>query len=309
MRFLSLLAAALIALGMPSLAASAPKKKAQAPKKVTKKKPAPPKKRAQPSKAAKKKEPAPPKQRPAASKKKPAAKKPPPPPPPPPKPPRHIPHPIEIAQIDVEIAAERALITSELHLSRGRWKDEDLRVHVAYGAPGAPLAFEAWLCKTPSDEACVALSRETSYRAPSDAAFVIGPQIMAGETIEIPAAALSDAFDGSDKAIVKLRQLRPLPEAGASGDRELLIRLGQARKRPYPLGSIDIRGQEGISIHQAEARLCGVDVEERTFPLSPELASISSMPRKGHEDLCIRFVSSHLPSLPPLTEAPKEPAR
>lgn len=241
------------------------------------------------------KKPAPKRRPPARKKAKPPEARPAPPPPPPSK----IPDPIEIARVHVEVAPDRVLVTTDVLLGRGQWDGEPLRVHVAYGAPGVPLAFEAHLCAAPYLKegdvvSCAPMPHEVSYRAPSDSAFVLGPSRMAGETIELERAALASAFGDGDEAILRLRQLRPLPTSGDSGDRELLIRLGESRGLAYPLGKIELTALEGAVVSEIDARLCGVDVEAKKLAVEHPASSGPGIPpklarREGHEDLCVRF--------------------
>lgn len=215
---------------------------------------------------------------------------------PPRKPPSKLPAPIEIDRIHVEVAEDRVLVTSEIALGKGDWAGEDLRAHVAYGAPGMPLAFEAHLCPPRPEQGepeCQPLPNEFARSAPSDAAFVIGPAKMAGQTIELESQKLADLFAQHSHAMLRLRQLRPMPIASASGHREILIRLGAMRGRPYRLGSIEIAGQ-GIAIADADARLCGPDVTPTELSLVRGGAASKGVPprileRAGNEDLCLRF--------------------
>lgn len=219
---------------------------------------------------------------------------------PPPKPPSRLPGPIEIGRVHIEVGPERVRITSDITFARGAWEHDDLRVHAAYGAPGVPLAFEASLCSTPKTErvaplsaSCLPLPHETTYRAPSDAAFVVGPAVMAGETVELASEALASLFSVDEsQATLRLRQIRPLPAAAASGEREVLIRLGQARGVPYRVGSIEIAASEGVVLRHIEARLCGTEIE--VLPVASTASGGAAVttpvvPRTGHEDLCVRF--------------------
>lgn len=221
-----------------------------------------------------------------------------PPPAPPPAPPSNIPDLIEIARVHVEVAPDRVLVTSDFALGRGEWQDEALRVHVAYGAPGLPLAFEAHLCasllKDGAPPSCSPLPHALAYRAPSDAAFVIGPARMAGQAVELAPEALVSAFGEGDVATLRIRQLRPLPIAGDAENRELLIRLGESRGSPYPLGKIEVGTIDGATISEVDARLCGVDVEAKELSVTSATPSTAGIPpklvrREGHEDLCVRF--------------------
>lgn len=257
------------ALGAPAALADASKKPTSA--KSSKKRAAPKKKR--PTKA---------------SKPKAAAPKP---------PPSKLPGPIQIARVQVEVAEDRVLVTSEIGFGKGEWEKGDLRAHIAYGAPGVPLAFEAHLCAPAEGEGepeCRPLPHEISRTAPSDTAFVIGPAKMAGQTVELAEEALAWIFAEHPEAILRLRQLRPMPIAGASGHRELLVRLGQLRGAPHPLGRIEIAGKDGIAIADADARLCGMDVAPTEISVSRNGVPTKGVPprlvhRSGHEDLCLRF--------------------
>lgn len=240
--------------------------------------------------APKKKRAAPKKKRPAkkASKPKTPAPKP---------PPSKLPGPIEIAKVHVEVGGDRVLVTSDIAFDKGEWEGGDLRAHVAYGAPGVPLAFEAHLCAPDDgdDEAeCSPLPHEIARTAPSDAAFVIGPRKMAGQTIELEEKKLAALFAQHPRAILRLRQLRPMPIASATGHREILIRLGELRGAPHSLGGIEIESNGELAIAEADARLCGMDVEPTEIAVVRKGAVMQGVPprlvhRSGHEDLCLRF--------------------
>jgi len=211
-------------------------------------------------------------------------------------PPTKLPGPIEIARVHVEVAEDGVLVTSEVALGKGEWDGGDLRAHAAYGAPGIPLAFQAHLCapREGGDEPeCRALPHEFSRTAPSDAAFVIGPAKMAGETIEIDEKGLTAIFAQHPRAILRLRQLRSMPIADGTWHREILVRLGASRGRPHRLGSIEIEGR-GLVVNSADARLCGLDV--RPTEISVVRGGVASkgvpprlLDRAGNEDLCVRF--------------------
>lgn len=229
-----------------------------------------------------------PKKRPTkASKAKPATPK---------APPTKLPGPIEIARVHVEVAEDGVLVTSEIALGKGEWEDGDLRAHAAYGAPGIPLAFEAHLCaprEDGSEPECRPLPHEFSRAAPSDAAFVIGPAKMAGETIELDEKGLAAIFAEHPHAILRLRQLRSMPIADGTWHREILVRLGASRGTPHRLGSIEIEGK-GLVVNSADARLCGHDVKPTEIAVVRGGVASKGVPprlldRAGNEDLCVRF--------------------
>lgn len=212
------------------------------------------------------------------------------------KPPSKLPGPIEIDRIHVEVAEDRVLVTSEIALDKGEWDGEDLRAHVAYGAPGVPLAFEAHLCGPRPEQgepACLPLAHEFARSAPSDAAFVIGPAKMAGQVVELEGQKLATLFAQHPRVVLRLRQLRPMPIAGASGHREILVRLGTLRGKPYRIGSVEVVGKE-VVMADADARLCGLDVTPTELSLLRGGVASKGVPprlleRVGNEDLCLRF--------------------
>lgn len=219
----------------------------------------------------------------------------------PPRPPARLPSPIDGGRIHLEISPEHLRITSDIVFIQGEWAGDDFRVHVAYGAPAVPLAFEAWLCNPSNDEmrevaeSCVPLPHATAVRAAPDAAFVFGPATMAGEEIEIAAEALGSLF-GADRsaAILRLRTLRALPTASATGEREVLIRLGRGHVKAQAISSLEIEATEGATLGRVEARLCGPEAKNELLPLSskasggPGAKSLVAQ-RTGREDLCVRF--------------------
>lgn len=217
------------------------------------------------------------------------------------RPPARLPSPIEMSRVKVEIGPEHLRVTSDIVLSRGDWAGDELRFHVAYGAPAVPLAFEAWLCSAQagesSPETCIPLPHATAVRAAPDAAFILGPSAMAGEEIELSHEALSSFFTdavSTSRAVLRLRTLRALPSESASGEREVLIRLDREGKKPRPPASLEVEAVDGATLRKVQARLCGPEGADEHLPIlstAPDKPSVHSpIPRREVQgDLCVRF--------------------
>ena len=111
-------------------------------------------------------------------------------------------------------------------------------------------------------------------------------------------------------ATLRLRALYRMPQPASDGFREIVVRLGESRGSAYPLGQIDVDGVEGVTLSDADARLCGPNIDEThllargaagtwSSGVAPVLAA-----RATTDDLCLRFRvaipagSAHGPSSP-----------
>lgn len=213
-------------------------------------------------------------------------------------PPSYVPSPVAISRVRVEARQGRILVTTDLTLPGGRAPREDLDVHVSYGGPGMPIAFDAQLIATPKgylvapvERAGDRLTTAASKRCPSHAAFVIGRCEMAGSLVHVPAASLSSKLEESGQVTLRLREVRELPAPLQDGQREILVRLGARGETPYVLGLIELATDQLIG--RTEAVFCGlqprpgklfVSAPGSTGGIAPPLAE-----RGPHDDLCLRF--------------------
>lgn len=213
-------------------------------------------------------------------------------------PPSYVPSPVAISRVRVEARQGRVLVTTDLTLPGGRAPREDLDVHVSYGGPGMPMAFEAQLIATPKgylvapvDQAGDRLAAAPSKRCPSHSAFVIGRCEMAGSLVHVPASALASKLEQSGQVTLRLREVRELPAPLQDGQREILVRLGARGDTPYVLGLIELATDQMIG--RTEAVFCGlqprpgklfVSAPGSTGGIAPPLAE-----RGPHDDLCLRF--------------------
>lgn len=235
----------------------------------------------------------------------PSGRKPPPaaPAPKPRPPPPDLPGPLGIARVHVEVGEERVHVTTELTIPRGDWARSDLDAFVAFGAPGLPQALDARLCATPPGflvapdaTACTPLALATEPRAPAHVAFSLGRRTMAGELVHLPADALARALAPSGVATLVLREVRPLPPRTRGGAREVLVRLGATGGSPWALGIVEVVAEAGAEIVEADARLCGANVDESPVALLSPVARRTASdaapplaPRTTTDDLCVRF--------------------
>jgi hypothetical protein len=210
-----------------------------------------------------------------------------------------VPGPVAISRVRFDVRQGRALVTTDLTVASGRAPDQELLVHVGYGAPGMPLAFEAQLLSTPKGYLVAPLTERgerlphaRAARAPSNAALCLGRPELAGSLVTLPAALLAQKLAATGHATVRLREVRELPAPLSDGTRELLARLASSRGRPLVLGLIELASDESIA--RVDARYCGLErrparlfVAAQGNPqgaLAPPLA-----PRAPGDDLCLRF--------------------
>jgi hypothetical protein len=201
--------------------------------------------------------------------------------------------------VRVQVRQGRVRVTTDLGLPGGRARPEDLDVHVAFGAPGVPLAFDAQLLETPrgylvapADATGTRLSHEPSLHAPPNAAFGLGRRELAGRLVHVPRSVLADKLRPSGQVTLRLREVRPLPPPLADGARELVVRLGAHRGKPFVLGLLEMASDEPIA--RVDARFCGPGGSgDRLFVAAAGLSAQGAAPplveRQGLEDLCLRF--------------------
>lgn len=227
-----------------------------------------------------------------------------------------------IPRVRVEVAKAHVLVVQDVNLPRGNWRGGDLEFFVAYGAPGAPFAFDAHLMAVPdgalepeTEERGTPVSVERSIRRPanSNVYLLLGRPQMSGAVVHIKDADFRRALGTRAMAALRLRTVLPLPELDALTGREVLVRLGTEAGNPLTLGRLQVASTEkDVTLEHAEAHLCGKDADP--YPLaiamrpSPAGAFQHATPdpkapskgtdaptapvlavRHATDDLCIRF--------------------
>jgi hypothetical protein len=215
-----------------------------------------------------------------------------------------------IPRVRIDIAADHLIATEDVDLPRGDWRSGALAFYVAFGAPGAPGAFDARLLAVP-DGALEPLDGDLGEKLVSDRAShrpggvnpLLGPEEMAGVVVRIPEASFRRALEPGGMAVLRMRSLLRLPAGDARTGREVVVRLGQARTTPLTLGYVQVASTEnGPAITRAEARLCGEDADpwplavatgskQGTHDLAGSQAPIAPVLAVRHatDDLCVRF--------------------
>jgi hypothetical protein len=212
-----------------------------------------------------------------------------------------------VARVRVEAARDRVLVVQEVLLPRGEWRSGDLDLYVAFGAPGAPLAFDAHLLAVadgalePSpDEAGESIAFERAPRRPPSAHLLLGPSQMSGCVLHVKEPAFRRATAPGRMAALRLRALHGSPAQDPELGREVVVRLGVAGGTPLTLGRIQLASLEPRPrIARASAHLCGPDADPLPLAISvsppvvraggpPPIAPVLSV-RHANDDLCIRY--------------------
>jgi hypothetical protein len=213
----------------------------------------------------------------------------------------------DVARVRVEVARDRVVVVEEVALPRGDWTSGGIDLHVAFGAPGTPVAIDVHLLASSSEGrgedageavACDAVSGQ----APGSVAL-LGKMQMAGIVAHVRESQLRRVYSAADDAILRVRSLLAPPEPDPSGRRDVVVRLGAPSGVPLTVGRIQLVSLEPPPwVTKVEAGLCGADADP--WPLAvtvlPKLTSpprgAASAPiappmavRHASDDLCVRW--------------------
>ena len=215
-----------------------------------------------------------------------------------------------VSRVRVEVAPDRVLVLEDVALPRGDWRGGDLDLYVAFGAPGAPRAFDARLLPVPDGalepdpaEAGEPVPVDRAPRRPATAHALLGRPQMAGAVLHVKEAAFRRAVTPGGMAVVRVRALLDAPPEDPERGRELVVRLGVAAGQPLTLGRLQLAAMgTRTRITRAEAHLCGAEADP--YPLAiavtprvaappapaPEapVAPVLAVRHVG-DDLCVRF--------------------
>lgn len=228
--------------------------------------------------------------------------------PPPPLPP--LPLLPSVARVRIEAAKDHVLVVQDVDLPRGDWRAGDLDLYVAFGAPGAPQAFEARLLAVPDgalepseSEAGELLPIDRAPRRPHNAQLLLGRPQMAGAVLHVKEHSFRRAIAPGNMAAIRIRALLALPPEDPRAGRELVVRLGIPGGTPLTLGRVELASLEARPwITRAEAHLCGVEADPWPLAIAltpsppkpaspPEKAPVAPVLSARHstDDLCVRF--------------------
>jgi len=204
---------------------------------------------------------------------------------------------VSIARVRIDVRTTRLLVTTDLALSGRGDSAGELGFHVAYGAPGTPLAMDAELVATPAGQTLAPINRRgkgLSMRfvasAPKHTQLVLGQPSMAGGFTRISARDLSAAFGLRGAATLRVRSVISAPDKGPDGSRELLVRLGARSGIPLVVGMIEVTGAT-----RRAARWCRREADGATVAVTPKLpgeapAIVPSLSvRHPNDALCVRL--------------------
>lgn len=219
-----------------------------------------------------------------------------------------------VARVDVLVAPELVVTTTELVVPRGAVPDGAFDVFVAFGAPGLPRAADAALValelgelEAPPDRRGAPLTASQVVKRPSSVNLTVGRPTMAGVVVKVGDTERRRAAGRAGAVAVRVRFAYATPPAAADGTREVLVRLGEASGVPLALGRVRVV-TPGEAPLPADARLCGPDADARPLavrsargepvtlvvpgaPALPAVAPIAPVLAVRHvaDDLCVRF--------------------
>jgi hypothetical protein len=221
-----------------------------------------------------------------------------------------------ITAVRLDVASDHVVVTEDVRLARGEAPAGDLRLFVAFGAPGAPRAFDARLLAGDADAleplasaTAEPLIVEPASTKPRGALALLGPSHMSGAVVAVRGATFQRATFAAGAAVIRLRTLLDAPPADPSGAREIVVRLGTEGGTPLALGRVEVHAvapapsASPFALAGAEAHLCGPDADP--YPLSvalhPRSAAAATSPRpaspllvsrRATDDLCVRVLEA-----------------
>ncbi len=191
---------------------------------------------------------------------------------PPPKPARPLAMLPSVGRVGIELRGDQLVVTEDIALPRGDYKNGDLQLYVAFGAPGAPQAVDAHLLPVEDGElgadpsaAGDRLTVDFVPHAPVSANPLVGSASMAGFVVHVREATFVKALAPGNMATLRLRSLLAVPVVDHAGNRSVIVRLGAPTKEPMPIGHIEIDPKKS-ALEAATAQLCGPDAD--TYPLT-----------------------------------------
>jgi hypothetical protein len=210
-----------------------------------------------------------------------------------------------VSRVRVEAGRDHVLVVEDVSFPRGDWREGDLDLYAAFGAPG-PMAVDARLFSTPAeapepaaDEAGEAVHVTTATRRDSTAHLLLGKALMAGVFVHLSESQVRRALSGGRSATLRLRSLLRPPGADGDGASDVVVRLGAVDGLPLTLERIQVVSLEKEPLSRAEARLCGPEADPWPLEVSvlPRAARRAAAPaiapsmavRHASDDLCIRW--------------------
>ncbi len=209
-----------------------------------------------------------------------------------------------VSRVRIEAARDRVVVLQEVALPRGEWVAGGLDLHVAFGAPGTPIAVDAQIGGGAS-EARVEDPVEPAVVEPVQGRSFFGQPLLgkpttAGVVVHVKESQLRRVYAASEVATLRIRSLLAPPAADPSGKRDVVVRLGAPGGTPLALGKIQVVSLEpGAWIKRAEASLCGAEADPwpLTVAVLPKaaggqggatIAPVMAV-RHASDDLCVRW--------------------
>lgn len=211
-----------------------------------------------------------------------------------------------VGRVSLEIRNDGVVVTEDVNLPRGDYRNGAMTLYAAFGAPGLPNAVDARLLtldegslEATPDAASDKLDVELANRALVSMNILLGSGSMAGVAIHVPESIFLKHVAKAGMAVLRIRTLLPEPDEDPSGSREVVIRLGAVQGQPITLGRIET--EERIGVSSLSAEFCGKDAEHKALAVSRlkkgatskvrdalALAPVMSV-RHASDDLCVHY--------------------
>jgi hypothetical protein len=186
-----------------------------------------------------------------------------------------------IGRVRVEVTGEQLLVTTDVRLPLGDYRRGTLRLFGAFSSTVYPRAVDVHMTSALDGELDVlfplapgrtleSVPVEVVPKAAPSANVLLGSGMMRGFVATINEAMFRRFTEAGQMAVLQIRQVLPLPEVDAEGNRGLVLPLGASNGQPLSLSRVEVVGER---LAFARASLCAPRTDNATASASVPAAT------------------------------------
>jgi hypothetical protein len=187
-----------------------------------------------------------------------------------------------IGRVRVEVNGDQLLVTTDVRLPLGDYRRGTLRLFSAFSSTVYPRAVDVHITSALDGELDVlfplapgrtleSVPVEVVPKAAPSANVLLGSGMMRG-FVAINEAMFRRFTEAGQMAVLQIRQVLPLPEVDAEGNRGLVLPLGASNGQPLSLSRVEVVGER---LAFARASLCSPRTDSATSSAANSAASPS----------------------------------